>query len=81
MFESDRTARVMRSFMMDLLSSEEQKALLSLARKHRTSLTRDTGDFYHNELREVVRFYELVKKATIEGLPNSSNKSIDLKNE
>ena len=80
MFESDRTARVMRSFMMDFLSSEEQKDLLSLARKHRTSLTRDTGGFYHNELREVVRFYELVKKATVEGLPNSINKPPDPKN-
>ena len=70
MFESDRTPRIMRSFMMDLLSAEEQKELLSLARKHRTSLTRDTGDFYHNELREVVRFYDLVKKATVEGLPD-----------
>ncbi len=68
MFESDRTSRGMRTFMMDLLNEEEQKELLTLARKHRTTLTRETSDFYKNELLEVVRFYELVKKATVEGL-------------
>jgi len=80
MFESDRTPRGMRTFMMDLLNEEEQKEFLILARKHRTTLTRETSDFYKNELLEVVRFYELVKKATVKGLPNSSNISPDLKN-
>lgn len=68
MFESDRTPRTTRSFMMDLLTAEEQDELLTLARKHRTSLTRETSDFYENELHEIIRFYELVKKATVEGL-------------
>lgn len=68
-FESDRTPRVMRTFMMDLLSEGERKELLDLASKNRTALTRDPNDCYQSELEGIARFYELVKKATVEGLP------------
>jgi hypothetical protein len=70
MFEYDRTPRVMLTFVMDLLSAEEQKDMLRLADKHRMSLSKKTSDFYPDELREIVRFYELVKKATVNGLPD-----------
>jgi hypothetical protein len=69
MFESDGTPRTMRSFVMDLLSPEEQKELLTTASKHRTSLTREPSTFSHGQLREIIRFYELVQKATVRGLP------------
>ena len=69
MFESDRTPGNLRTFTLDRLGQDEQKELFTLANKHRSSLTRDTSDFYHNELQEIVRFYELVKKATVNGFP------------
>ncbi len=69
-FEYDRTPRTMRTFMMDILSAEEQKDMLRLADKHRMSLSKKTSDFYPDELREIVRFYELVKKAMVNGLPD-----------
>ncbi len=67
-FESDRTPRTMRTFMMDMLNAEEQKELLTLANKHRITLTRQTSECYPEDLKQIVRFYELVKKATVEGL-------------
>ena len=70
-FESDRTPRTMRTFMMDLLSAEEQKELLTLASKHLVILTRQTNECSQGELKEIIRFYELVKKATVEGLTNT----------
>jgi hypothetical protein len=69
-FEYDRTPRTIRTFMMDLLSEAEQKEMLRLADKHRMSLSKQTDDFYKEELREIIRFYELVKKATVNGLPD-----------
>ena len=79
-FESDRTPRVIRTFMMDLLSVDEQEELINLASQHRTTLVRPVTECYRSDAEEIIRFYELVKKATVEGLPNSSNKSPDLKN-
>ncbi len=73
MFESDRTPRVMRTFMMDVLSSDEQEELINLASQHRTSLARPVTECYRSDAEEIIRFYELVKKATIKGLPNSIN--------
>lgn len=70
MFESDRTPRTLRTFMMDILSTEEQKELLTLSKKYQTSLTREPSTFNHGQLREIVRFYELVQKATVKGLPD-----------
>jgi len=66
--------------MIDLLSAEEQKELLTLASKHLVILTQQTNECSQGELKEIIRFYELVKKATVKGLPNSSNISPDLKN-
>jgi len=69
MFQSDRTPRVMRTFMMDLLSEDERKELLRIASKNRTTLTRHPNDCYRSEIEEIVKFYEMVKKATVNGLP------------
>jgi hypothetical protein len=68
-FETDRTPRIMRTFMMDLLSSEEREELINLASERRTTLARPVTDCYRSEAVEVLRFYELVKKVTVEGLP------------
>jgi hypothetical protein len=68
-FESDRTPRILRTFMMDHLSVEEQKELLTLANRYRTALTRETDIFNHGELLEIIRFYELVQKGTVNGFP------------
>jgi len=72
-FESDRTPRIMRTFMMDLLSEEERKELLKVASKNKTTQIRHPNDCYRSEIEEIVKFYELVKKGTVEGLPNSIN--------
>lgn len=69
-FESDRTPRVMRTFMMDLLNADEQEELINLASQHRTTLARPVTECYRSDAEEIIRFYELVKKATVEGLPD-----------
>jgi len=80
MFESNRTPRVMRTFIMDLLSEDERKELLRVASKNKTTQIRHPNDCFRSEIEEIVKFYELVKKATVEGLPYGSNEAPDLKN-
>jgi len=53
---------------MDLLSEEERKELLKIAIKNKTTQIRHPNDCYRSEIEEIVKFYELVKKATVEGL-------------
>lgn len=71
-FESDRTPRILRTFMLDLLNEEEQEQLFVLASQHYATLDKDTSECYDEDLDEVAAFYRLVKKATINGLPDSS---------
>ena len=68
MFEYDRAPRIIRTFMLDLLTPSERKELLSLTIKHKMSLSNQPKDVLAADLHEIVRFYELVKKATVEGL-------------
>jgi hypothetical protein len=35
------------------------------------SFSKQTNDSYKDELREIIRFYELVKTATVNSLPDS----------
>ena len=79
-FESDRTPSIMRTFMMDLLSEDERKEILRIANKNKTTQIRHPNDCYRSEIEEIVKFYELVKKATVGGLPYSNNEAPDLKN-
>jgi hypothetical protein len=69
-FEADRTPRIMRTFMKDLLNGDEWKEILRIASKNRTTQTRHPNDCYRSEIEEIVKFFELVKKATVEGLPD-----------
>lgn len=65
---------------MDLLSEDERKELLRVASKNKTTQIRHPNDCFRSEIEEIVKFYELVKKATVEGLPYGSNEAPDLKN-
>ncbi|RQW84020.1 MAG: hypothetical protein EHM79_14675 [Geobacter sp.] len=69
-FELDRAPRILRTFMLDLLSAQEQEQLFSLAKQHYLTLEKDTSEYYEEDLDEVVAFYKLVRKATVTGLPD-----------
>ncbi len=69
-FEYNRTPRVLRTFVLGMLTTEEQKELFRLASRQRSTLTHDTSEVTKEDALELLDFYELVQKATVKGLPD-----------
>jgi hypothetical protein len=68
-FEYNKRPRILRTFVLELLNPGDSRELLSLATKHRLTLNKHADECTEEELRDIVRFYDLVKKATVNGLP------------
>ena len=56
--------------MLEILSEEDKAKLEKLATMHYMTLNRDAADCYIEDQADVTEFYRLVKKATINGLPD-----------
>lgn len=70
-FEYDMSPRSLRTFVLAQLNVAEGNELIALAVKHRMTLNKQPNNCKKDELLEIIRFYDLVKKATVNGLPRT----------